>query len=103
MLKDDADLSKLAFKPKQAIMVIGTAGPLPEKPKESVVFLEDMDDGELALAVSPFFSSSKRRAERPFWALFRLGHRQVSSTSETPATLPLPHKHSGRSLRSTWP
>lgn len=53
MLKDDADLAKLAFKPKQQIMVIGTAGPLPERPKTETVFLEDMDDGELALAVRP--------------------------------------------------
>ena len=51
MLKDDADLAKLAFKPRQQIMVIGTAGPLPERPKTETVFLEDMDDGELALAV----------------------------------------------------
>lgn len=31
-------------------MVIGTAGPLPEAPKEQVQFLEDLTDADLALA-----------------------------------------------------
>ncbi|KLT39995.1 cysteine proteinase [Cutaneotrichosporon oleaginosum] len=50
ILKDDADMSKLGLKPGQVINVIGTAGPLPEAPKKPVVFLEDMDDSELALS-----------------------------------------------------
>ncbi|GAA5917178.1 hypothetical protein JCM8208_003999 [Rhodotorula glutinis] len=48
MLKDDADLSKLAFKPGQTVMVIGPAGPLPQAPTKPVVFMEDMTDIELA-------------------------------------------------------
>ncbi|GAA5945898.1 hypothetical protein JCM3775_003340 [Rhodotorula graminis] len=48
MLKDDADLSKLAFKPGQTVMVIGPAGPLPQAPTKPVVFMEDMTDTELA-------------------------------------------------------
>jgi len=33
-------------------MVIGAAGDLPKPPSTPVVFLEDMDDAELAQAVS---------------------------------------------------
>ncbi|ORY22440.1 ubiquitin C-terminal hydrolase [Naematelia encephala] len=49
LLKDDADLSRLALKPNQAVTVIGTAGPLPTAPQEQIVFLEDMADSQLAL------------------------------------------------------
>ncbi|BGP19776.1 hypothetical protein JCM10213_006438 [Rhodosporidiobolus nylandii] len=48
MLKDDADLSKLGFKPGQTVMVIGPAGPLPQAPSKPIVFMEDMSDIELA-------------------------------------------------------
>ncbi|BEI82925.1 hypothetical protein CcaverHIS002_0307930 [Cutaneotrichosporon cavernicola] len=49
ILKDDADMSKLGLKPGQVITVVGTAGPLPEAPQQTVVFIEDMDDSDLAL------------------------------------------------------
>ncbi|POY72836.1 putative Ubiquitinyl hydrolase 1 [Rhodotorula taiwanensis] len=48
MLKDDADLNKLAFKPGQTVMVIGPAGPIPQAPSKPVVFMEDMSEVELA-------------------------------------------------------
>ncbi|GAA5863401.1 hypothetical protein JCM8547_006970 [Rhodosporidiobolus lusitaniae] len=48
MLKDDADLSKLGFKPGQTVMVIGPAGPIPQAPAKPIVFMEDMSDIELA-------------------------------------------------------
>ncbi|BGP43280.1 deubiquitinating enzyme [Rhodotorula kratochvilovae] len=48
MLKDDADLSKLGFKPGQTVMVIGPAGPIPQAPTKPIVFMEDMTDIELA-------------------------------------------------------
>ncbi|GAA5840585.1 hypothetical protein JCM11251_007620 [Rhodosporidiobolus azoricus] len=48
MLKDDADLSKLGFKPGQTVMVIGPAGPIPQAPSKPIVFMEDMTDVELA-------------------------------------------------------
>lgn len=47
MLKDGSDLSK-AIAPGASLTVIGTAGPLPEAPKQPIKFLEDMDDRELA-------------------------------------------------------
>jgi ubiquitin carboxyl-terminal hydrolase 14 len=37
-------------------MVIGAAGELPKPPAEPIKFMEDMDDAELANAVS-FFSA----------------------------------------------
>ncbi|KAI5481140.1 ubiquitin carboxyl-terminal hydrolase 14 [Pseudohyphozyma bogoriensis] len=52
MLKDDQDMTKLGLKPNQMLMVIGAAGPLPEAPKQQVVFMEDMTDTELAEAVA---------------------------------------------------
>ncbi|BGP03291.1 Ubiquitin carboxyl-terminal hydrolase 6 [Rhodotorula toruloides] len=48
MLKDDADLNKLGFKPGQTVMVIGPAGPIPQAPSKPIVFMEDMTDVELA-------------------------------------------------------
>lgn len=50
-LKDDADMSKLGFKPKQQLMMMGTpAGGVNafERPKEAVKFLEDMTEAEAA-------------------------------------------------------
>lgn len=50
-LKDEADMSKLGFKPKQQLMMMGTpAGGVNtfEKPKEAVKFLEDMTEAEAA-------------------------------------------------------
>lgn len=107
MLKDDADLAKLAFKPKQQIMVIGTAGPLPERPKTETVFLEDMDDGELALAVRPgrllrrfaFQLSTLTLSTCSPSRRSRRGRQLVSSTLATRVILrPLPRR-CGRSLR----
>jgi ubiquitin carboxyl-terminal hydrolase 14 len=51
VLKDDHDWSKAGIKEGQTIMVIGAAGPLPKAPEKPTVFLEDMDDAELASAV----------------------------------------------------
>ncbi|KAI0076894.1 cysteine proteinase [Panus rudis PR-1116 ss-1] len=48
MLKDDTDWRKVAPKEGQTFMVIGAAGELPKPPEKPVVFLEDMDDSELA-------------------------------------------------------
>ncbi|GAA5962266.1 hypothetical protein JCM8115_004272 [Rhodotorula mucilaginosa] len=48
MLKDDADLNKLGFKPGQTVMVIGPAGPIPQAPAKPIVFMEDMSEVELA-------------------------------------------------------
>jgi hypothetical protein len=51
-LKDDADLSKLGFKPNQTIMMMGTpSGDTTnaiERPKEKIKFLEDMTEAEIA-------------------------------------------------------
>ncbi|KAF2689604.1 cysteine proteinase [Lentithecium fluviatile CBS 122367] len=51
-LKDDADLSKLGFKPNQTIMMMGTPSGdttnVIERPKEKVKFLEDMTEAEVA-------------------------------------------------------
>lgn len=77
MLKDDADLNKLGFKPGQTVMaslrartfrtgvftdhfflpvnclqVIGPAGPIPQAPAQPIVFMEDMSEVELAQSVS---------------------------------------------------
>lgn len=50
-LKDDADMSKLGLKPKQALMMMGTpsgdANTI-ERPKEKIRFLEDMTEAEAA-------------------------------------------------------
>jgi len=53
VLKDDHDWSKAGIKEGQTLMVIGAAGPLPKAPEKPVVFLEDMDDAELASASAP--------------------------------------------------
>lgn len=50
LLKNDADLQKLNFKPGQMIMVIGSAGELPKAPSGPVMFVEDMTDTQLAEA-----------------------------------------------------
>ncbi|KAI0697801.1 cysteine proteinase [Cytidiella melzeri] len=52
MLKDDHDWKKVAPKEGQTFMVIGAAGELPKPPPKPVVFLEDMEDEELAQALS---------------------------------------------------
>jgi ubiquitin carboxyl-terminal hydrolase 14 len=52
VLKDDHDWSKAGIKEGQTLMVIGAAGPLPKAPEKPTVFLEDMDDEDLAGAVS---------------------------------------------------
>ncbi|EIM84385.1 cysteine proteinase [Stereum hirsutum FP-91666 SS1] len=52
MLKDDADWKKIGPKENQTFMVIGAAGELPKPPEKPIVFLEDMDDAELAKALS---------------------------------------------------
>ena len=44
LLKNDADLQKLNFKPGQMIMVIGSTGELPKAPSGPVMFVEDMTD-----------------------------------------------------------
>jgi ubiquitin carboxyl-terminal hydrolase 14 len=55
VLKDDHDWSKVAVKDNQSFMVIGAAGPLPKAPEKPIVFLEDMDEADLASAVSTLF------------------------------------------------
>lgn len=51
-LKDDADLSKLGAKPGQTFMMMGTPAPSSgkdlERPKERILFEEDMTDAERA-------------------------------------------------------
>ncbi|KAJ7080025.1 hypothetical protein B0H15DRAFT_933361 [Mycena belliarum] len=51
VLKDDTPWQKINPKAGQTFMVIGAAGELPKPPEKPVVFLEDMDDTELAEAV----------------------------------------------------
>ncbi|EMD31068.1 hypothetical protein CERSUDRAFT_120121 [Gelatoporia subvermispora B] len=52
VLKDDTDWRKVAPKEGQTFMVIGAAGELPKPPPKPIVFLEDMDDAELAEALA---------------------------------------------------
>ncbi|TFK96927.1 hypothetical protein BDV98DRAFT_575421 [Pterulicium gracile] len=52
MLKDDTNWKKVAPKEAHQFMVIGTAGELPKAPEKATVFLEDMDDSELAEALA---------------------------------------------------
>ncbi|KAK7055476.1 ubiquitin carboxyl-terminal hydrolase [Favolaschia claudopus] len=52
VLKDDTPWSKVNPKAGQTFMVIGAAGELPKPPEKPVVFLEDMDDSELAEALA---------------------------------------------------
>ncbi|KAI3604167.1 ubiquitin carboxyl-terminal hydrolase 6 [Moniliophthora roreri] len=68
MLKDDSNWAKIGPKAGQTFMVIGTAGELPKAPEKPVVFLEDMDDEELAGAVCsrPFLFEAEAYASTPF-------------------------------------
>ncbi|EIW76622.1 cysteine proteinase [Coniophora puteana RWD-64-598 SS2] len=52
MLKDDSDWKKIGPKADQTFMVIGAAGELPKPPPKPIVFLEDMDDAEMAEALA---------------------------------------------------
>ncbi|PIL26025.1 hypothetical protein GSI_11779 [Ganoderma sinense ZZ0214-1] len=52
ILKDDTDWRKVGPKAGQTFMVIGAAGELPKPPSTPIQFLEDMDDSELAQALS---------------------------------------------------
>lgn len=52
VLKDDTDWKKVAPKAGQTFMVIGAAGELPKPPEKPIVFLEDMDESEIAEALS---------------------------------------------------
>ncbi|KAJ7080020.1 hypothetical protein B0H15DRAFT_953796 [Mycena belliarum] len=52
VLKDDTPWQKINPKAGQTFMVIGAAGELPKPPEKPVVFLEDMDDTELAEALA---------------------------------------------------
>ncbi|THG95150.1 hypothetical protein EW026_g6448 [Hermanssonia centrifuga] len=52
VLKDDTDWRKVGPKEGQSFMVIGAAGELPKPPSTRIVFLEDMDDSELAQALA---------------------------------------------------
>ncbi|KAJ7146152.1 hypothetical protein C8R44DRAFT_863954 [Mycena epipterygia] len=52
VLKDDTPWQKINPKAGQTFMVIGAAGELPKPPEKPVVFLEDMDDSELAEALA---------------------------------------------------
>ncbi|KAF8968835.1 hypothetical protein BDZ97DRAFT_1798351 [Flammula alnicola] len=52
VLKDDSSWKKIGPKEGQTFMVIGAAGELPKPPPKPVVFLEDMDDSELAEALA---------------------------------------------------
>ncbi|KAL5525365.1 UBP6 [Sanghuangporus sanghuang] len=52
MLRDDSDWNKIAPKDGQTFMVIGAAGELPKPPERPIVFLEDMNEEELAEALA---------------------------------------------------
>ncbi|KAJ7058011.1 hypothetical protein C8F01DRAFT_1027429 [Mycena amicta] len=52
VLKDDTQWQKIGPKAGQTFMVIGAAGELPKPPEKPIVFLEDMDDTELAEALA---------------------------------------------------
>ncbi|TFK36546.1 hypothetical protein BDQ12DRAFT_633796 [Crucibulum laeve] len=52
VLKDDTSWKKVAPKAGQTFMVIGAPGELPKPPEKPIVFLEDMDDSELAEALA---------------------------------------------------
>jgi ubiquitin carboxyl-terminal hydrolase 14 len=51
LLKDDADLRQLGLKEGQRLMLMGTADEIPEAPKESPVFVEDLPEKEQGTAV----------------------------------------------------
>ncbi|KAI9595836.1 hypothetical protein BDF19DRAFT_440209 [Syncephalis fuscata] len=48
LMKNDTDLSKLSIKPGHIFMMMGTAGEIPKAPEKPVVFLEDLDDKQMA-------------------------------------------------------
>ncbi|KAG6866310.1 hypothetical protein C0991_005777 [Blastosporella zonata] len=52
VLKDDSSWKKISPKAEQTFMIIGAAGELPKPPTKATVFLEDMDDAELAEALA---------------------------------------------------
>ncbi|KAG6911096.1 hypothetical protein DXG01_004611 [Tephrocybe rancida] len=52
VLKDDSSWKRIGPKADQTFMVIGAAGELPKPPSKPTVFLEDMDDAELAEALA---------------------------------------------------
>jgi ubiquitin carboxyl-terminal hydrolase 14 len=52
VLKDDTVWKNVGPKQGQTFMVIGAAGELPKPPEKPIVFLEDMDDSELAEALA---------------------------------------------------
>ncbi|KAF8900164.1 hypothetical protein CPB84DRAFT_1779499 [Gymnopilus junonius] len=52
ILKDDSSWKKIGPKEGQTFTVIGAAGELPKAPEKPIVFLEDMDDSELAEALA---------------------------------------------------
>ncbi|KAJ7271055.1 hypothetical protein C8J57DRAFT_1320552 [Mycena rebaudengoi] len=52
VLKDDSPWQKINPKAGQTFTVIGAAGELPKPPEKPIVFLEDMDDMELAEALA---------------------------------------------------
>ncbi|KAG9124399.1 deubiquitinating enzyme [Ceratobasidium sp. 392] len=52
LLKDDTTWKGVNPKAGQTFMVIGTAGELPKPPSTPIQFLEDMNDSELATALS---------------------------------------------------
>ncbi|KIK09583.1 hypothetical protein K443DRAFT_671480 [Laccaria amethystina LaAM-08-1] len=52
VLKEDSSWKKIGPKAGQTFMVIGAAGELPKPPAKPIVFLEDMDDSELAEALA---------------------------------------------------
>jgi ubiquitin carboxyl-terminal hydrolase 14 len=52
VIKDDTPWKKVSPKEGQTFTVIGAAGELPKPPENPTVFLEDMDDAELAEALA---------------------------------------------------
>lgn len=60
LLKDDADLSSLKVKQGQLVRVMGSTEPVPEAPKEKIVFIEDAvkEGGEVGEMVSCFVKPS---------------------------------------------
>ncbi|KAJ2741600.1 Vacuolar protein sorting-associated protein 41 [Coemansia sp. BCRC 34301] len=51
-LKDDTDMTSLALKEGQLLMMMGTAGELPKAPLQPVKFMEDMTENEVAQALA---------------------------------------------------
>ncbi|KAL2641416.1 hypothetical protein R1flu_009003 [Riccia fluitans] len=46
LLKDDGDWAKYGVKDGQKLMMMGTADPIPDGPKDKTVFLEDLPEGQ---------------------------------------------------------